>query len=119
MAGFRLPNRSATARQSASTCSSACAPMRPIGPSTPIVSTMALPTASAHPRARAQSAASVDRSASTRHHLEAQFDFEAARTQLRRQGVMTMEPFTEFPHLRQVFTQGEIWMVEPSRLAAA
>src|SRR6185437_13998029 len=43
------------------------------------------------------------------HHLEAQFDFEAARAQLRHQGVMTMEPFTEFPHLRQVFTQGEIW----------
>ena len=53
------------------------------------------------------------------HHLEAQFDFEAARAQLRHQGVMTMEPFTEFPHLRQAFTQGEIWMVEPSRLAAA
>ena len=53
------------------------------------------------------------------HHLEAQFDFESARAQLRHQGVMTMEPFTEFPHLRQAFTQGEIWMVEPSRLAAA
>jgi hypothetical protein len=53
------------------------------------------------------------------HHLEAQFDFEAARAQLQREGVMTMEPFTDFPHLRQVFTQGEMWLVEPRRLAAA
>src|SRR5262249_60980370 len=52
------------------------------------------------------------------HHLEAQFDFEAARAQLRRQGVMTMAPFTEFPHLRQVFSQGETWIVEPHRLGA-
>jgi hypothetical protein len=53
------------------------------------------------------------------HHLEAQFDFDAARAQLQREGVMTMEPFTDFPHLRQAFTQGEMWPIEPSRLAAA
>jgi hypothetical protein len=53
------------------------------------------------------------------HHLEAQFDFDAARAQLEREGIMTMEPFTDFPHLRQAFTQGETWPIEPSRLAAA
>jgi hypothetical protein len=53
------------------------------------------------------------------HHLEAQFDFDAARDQLQREGVMTMQPFTDFPHLRQAFTQGEIWPIEPSRLVAA
>jgi hypothetical protein len=53
------------------------------------------------------------------HHLEAQFDFDAARAQLQREGVMTMEPFTDFAHLRQAFTQGEMWPIEPSRLAAA
>jgi hypothetical protein len=53
------------------------------------------------------------------HHLEAQFDFEAARAQLQREGVTMMEPFTDFTHLRQAFTQGEAWQVEPSRLSAA
>jgi len=53
------------------------------------------------------------------HHLEAQFDFEAARAQLQREGVTMMEPFTDFTHLRQAFAQGEMWQVEPSRLAAA
>jgi hypothetical protein len=53
------------------------------------------------------------------HHLEAQFDFDAARAQLEREGVMTMAPFTDFAYLRQAFTQGDVWRVEPSRLAAA
>lgn len=53
------------------------------------------------------------------HHLEAQFDFEGAREQLARDGVKSMDPFTNFPFLRQSFTQGEIWPVEPKRLAAA
>jgi hypothetical protein len=53
------------------------------------------------------------------HHLEAQFDFDGARTQLAREGVQSMDPFTNFPFLRQSFTQGEIWPVEPKRLAAA
>ena len=52
------------------------------------------------------------------HHLEAQFHFDAARDQLRREGVATMAPFTDFTCLRQAFTQGEIWPIEPSRLAA-
>lgn len=53
------------------------------------------------------------------HHLEAQFDFEGAREQLADQGVKSMDPFTNFPYLRQSFTQGEIWPVEPKRIAAA
>ena len=53
------------------------------------------------------------------HHLEAQFDFEALRTQLEREaGVRTMKPFTDFPHLRQAFTEGERWDVSENRIAA-
>ena len=53
------------------------------------------------------------------HHLEAQFDFAGAREQLESEGIKSMDPFTDFPFLRQSFTQGEIWPVEPQRLAAA
>jgi hypothetical protein len=52
------------------------------------------------------------------HHLEAQFNFDAACAQLAELGVRTMAPFTDFPFLRQAFTQAEIWPVEPLRLAA-
>ena len=50
------------------------------------------------------------------HHLECQFDFDAARTQLAAAGVESMAPFTDFPHLRQAFTKGEIWPVDPQRI---
>ena len=53
------------------------------------------------------------------HHLEAQFDFDAARAQLQCDGVSTMAPFTDFSFLRQAFTQGEMWSIEPCRLVAA
>jgi hypothetical protein len=53
------------------------------------------------------------------HHLEAQFDFDAARAQLQREGVPTMAPFTDFTFLRQAFTQGEMWSIEPDRLVTA
>lgn len=53
------------------------------------------------------------------HHLECQFDFDAARAQLREAGVDSMAPFTDFPFLRQAFTVGEMWQVEPRRLAQA
>jgi hypothetical protein len=53
------------------------------------------------------------------HHLEAQFDFRAAREQLDRDGVRNMAPFTDFSFLKQAFTQGEMWPVDPRRLAAA
>lgn len=51
------------------------------------------------------------------HHLEAQFDFEALRKQLEDEAaVKTMKPFTDFPHLRQAFTEGERWTVQPARI---
>jgi hypothetical protein len=53
------------------------------------------------------------------HHLECQFDFDAARMMLERSGVPVMAPFTDFSHLRQAFTKGEIWAVPPERLARA
>ncbi len=50
------------------------------------------------------------------HHLECQFDFEALRAQLEQEGVRTMRPFTDFPHLRQAFTEGERWPVREERI---
>lgn len=50
------------------------------------------------------------------HHLECQFDFDAATSQLREAGVESMAPFTDFTFLRQAFTTGEIWEVDPQRL---
>lgn len=51
------------------------------------------------------------------HHLEAQFDFESLRQQLEAEAnVKTMKPFTDFPHLRQAFTEGERWKVDPERI---
>lgn len=52
------------------------------------------------------------------HHLEAQFDFQAAREQLRAEGIESMAPFTDFPYLKQCFTQGETWPVRPERIDA-
>ena len=53
------------------------------------------------------------------HHLECQFDFDASRAQLAEAGVETMAPFTDFPHLKQAFTCGEMWPVRETRLSAA
>lgn len=51
------------------------------------------------------------------HHLECQFDFDALKQQLEsEEGVKVMKPFTEFPHLRQAFTEGEVWPVRPERV---
>jgi hypothetical protein len=51
------------------------------------------------------------------HHLECQFDFEALKQQLEsEEGVRVMKPFTNFPHLRQAFTEGEIWPVRSERI---
>lgn len=52
------------------------------------------------------------------HHLECQFDFDRARNQLAEAGVETMDPFTNFPHLRQAFTKGEMWPVANERIDA-
>jgi hypothetical protein len=53
------------------------------------------------------------------HHLECQFDFEQARTQLASQGVGTMKPFTDLPYLRQAFTQGQRWPVSEEAIQRA
>jgi hypothetical protein len=53
------------------------------------------------------------------HHLECQFDFDAAKEQLASSGVASMKPFTDFDYLRQAFTQGEMWPVDSQRLDAA
>jgi hypothetical protein len=53
------------------------------------------------------------------HHLECQFDFDAARTQLTDAGVPSMDPFTNFSYLRQAFTEGQRWSVREDRLRSA
>ena len=50
------------------------------------------------------------------HHLECRFDFALLRDQLAAEGVNTMKPFSDFPFLKQAFTEGERWTV--SRLRA-
>jgi hypothetical protein len=51
------------------------------------------------------------------HHLECQFDFNALKHQLESEaGVKVMKPFTDFPYLRQAFTEGERWPVRPERI---
>jgi hypothetical protein len=50
------------------------------------------------------------------HHLEAKFDFEHLRASLKNLNVNFMNPFSDFPHLRQAFSEGEIWRVAPARL---
>lgn len=52
------------------------------------------------------------------HHLEARFDFDLLRDQLKDQGVATMKPFSDFPFLRQAFTEGERWPVRHERAEA-
>ncbi|HEX6765201.1 MAG TPA: hypothetical protein VF103_06975 [Polyangiaceae bacterium] len=53
------------------------------------------------------------------HHLECQFDFDVVRQKLAAEGVGTMPPFTDYPHLKQAFTEGEIWKVPEARLERA
>jgi hypothetical protein len=51
------------------------------------------------------------------HHLECTFDFDSLKRQLEAEaGVKTMKPFTDFPHLRQAFTEGERWPVRKERV---
>jgi len=50
------------------------------------------------------------------HHLEAQFDFERFKEFLNHSNLGLMNPFSDFPHLRQAFTKGESWPVVPERL---
>jgi len=53
------------------------------------------------------------------HHLECQFDFDGARRQLEDFGVKSMKPFSDFPFLRQCFTEGERWKVRQDRVINA
>jgi len=52
------------------------------------------------------------------HHLECQFDFAALKEQLENEHcIAVMKPFTDYPYLRQAFTQGERWPVAEARIA--
>jgi len=50
------------------------------------------------------------------HHLEAQFMFDELKEDLSDRGVGMMDPFSDFPFLRQAFTQGEQWKVDRARI---
>ncbi len=51
------------------------------------------------------------------HHVECQFDWHALKDQLERDAqVKMMDPFTTFPYLRQAFTEGDRWPVDPRRI---
>jgi hypothetical protein len=52
------------------------------------------------------------------HHLEARFNFPLLRDQLAAEGVNTMKPFSDFPFLKQAFTEGERWPVSRRRAEA-
>jgi hypothetical protein len=49
------------------------------------------------------------------HHLEARFDYQLLREQLKEAGINTMNPFSNFEFLRQAFTEGERWPVRRER----
>jgi len=49
------------------------------------------------------------------HHLECRFDHELLRKQLEQENVNTMNPFSDFPFLKQAFTEGERWPVRRER----
>ncbi len=49
------------------------------------------------------------------HHLECRFDHALLREQLTKEGINTMKPFSDFPFLKQAFTEGERWPVRRAR----
>jgi len=49
------------------------------------------------------------------HHLECRFDYDLLRQQLTQENVNTMDPFSNFPFLKQAFTEGERWSVRRAR----
>jgi hypothetical protein len=49
------------------------------------------------------------------HHLEAQFSFENLTEDLQHHGIGMMDPFSNFFYLKQAFTHGEQWRVDPKR----
>lgn len=50
------------------------------------------------------------------HHLEARFDYQLLREQLKAEGIIMMNPFSNFEFLKQAFTEGERWPVAPERV---
>jgi hypothetical protein len=50
------------------------------------------------------------------HHMEAQFSFDKLKEDLALYNVSMMDPFSSFAYLKQAFTQGETWPVDPARL---
>lgn len=50
------------------------------------------------------------------HHLEAQFSFEKLTEDLKSYDVKVMAPFSNFAYLKQAFTVGERWKVDPDRI---
>jgi hypothetical protein len=50
------------------------------------------------------------------HHLECRFNHALLREQLAAAHIKTMAPFSDFPFLKQAFTQGERWVVRPERI---
>lgn len=50
------------------------------------------------------------------HHLEAQFMFDELSEDLAERGIKMMNPFSNFPYLRQAFTLGEMWPVNAQRV---
>jgi hypothetical protein len=49
------------------------------------------------------------------HHLECRFDHALLREQLAKVNINTMNPFSDFPFLKQAFTEGERWTVRRER----
>src|SRR6266487_3835980 len=49
------------------------------------------------------------------HHLECRFDYSLLRDQLAELNVNVMKPFSDFPFLKQAFTEGERWPVRRER----
>ncbi|UCF07672.1 MAG: hypothetical protein JSW28_08525 [Thermoplasmata archaeon] len=52
------------------------------------------------------------------HHLAVACDFRRMEKDLPRIGIFSMPPFSEFPFLRQAFTQGGFWNVSTERAGA-
>jgi hypothetical protein len=53
------------------------------------------------------------------HHVALRFDFDLGREQLRRRETEVMDPFSDFPFLKQAFTVGETWAAEKGRIERA
>jgi hypothetical protein len=52
------------------------------------------------------------------HHLEGQFSFDELAASLAELGQPSMRPFSDYPYLRQAFTEADWWPVPAARLAA-